>query len=118
MSEQLELTWETGTRSVPILHLRGRLDAAGAQQLHAAALASLRDNNEPNLVVDLAEVGFVASTGLATFLLLHEEFVEAKGIIVFVNAIPAVMQVISLLNIDQFLRLESSADAAFDLIGV
>lgn len=117
MVDQLELTWETGSIPAPILHLRGRLDTAGAKQLREAALVSLKDSGESNLVVDLAEVDFVASTGLAIFLLLTEEFVEAKGIIVFVNATPAVMQVISLLNIDQFLKLETSAEAAFALIG-
>ena len=39
------------------------------------------------------------------FLLLTEEVGEMDGTIVFANATPSVMQVISLLNIDQFLKL-------------
>ena len=116
MSGPLELNLINGP--VPVLRLRGRLDAAGAQTLHVKALASLKESGERNLVVDLAEVDFVASTGLATFLLLTEEFTEAHGTIVFANATPAVMQVISLLNINQFLNLENSEDAAIDRIGV
>ena len=118
MADQFEFTWETTTVPVPVLRLRGRLDAGGAQKMHEAALSSLRDADNSNLVVDLAGVEFVASTGLATFLLLTEEFTEVLGTIVFVNATPAVMQVISLLNIDQFLILETSEEAAFGLIGV
>ena len=116
MSDQLVLDWETESVPVPVLHLKGRLDVAGAQQFHEVALASLKDAGEPNLVVDLAGVEFVASTGLATFLLLTEEFAEVQGAIVYVNATPAVMQVISLLNIEQFLSLETSLEAAFGLI--
>ena len=116
MADQLELAWETESVPIPVLRLRGRLDAAGARKLHEVALASLKDAGELNLVVDLAGVEFVASTGLATFLLLTEEFAEVQGTIVYVNATPAVMQVISLLNIDQFLALETSQEAAFGLI--
>ena len=116
MAEQLNLIWETGTTPVPVVRLQGRLDADGAQQLREAALASLKESGEPNLVVDLAGVEFVASTGLATFLLLTEEFADAPGTVVFVNAAPSVMQVITLLNIGQFLKLEDSQEAAFALI--
>ncbi len=118
MAEQLEITWETDTTHVPVLHLKGRLDAEGAKQLHAAAMGSLKDDNQKSLVVDLAGLEFVASTGLATFLLLTEEYAEVEGTIVFVRATQAVMQVISLLNINQFLKLENSLEAAFDLVGV
>ena len=118
MAEQLDITWETGSTHVPVLYLKGRLDADGAKQLHQAAMKSLKEDEEKSMVVDLAEVEFVASTGLATFLLLTEEFAEVDGTIVFVRATPAVMQVISLLNINQFLKLESSMDAALSLVSV
>lgn len=118
MAEQLELNFETSSQPVPVLHLRGRLDAAGAEKMHDMAIASLREAGEQKLIIDLAEVEFVASSGLAKFLLLTEEFAEARGTVVFANATPAVIQVISLLNIEQFLKLESSVAAACDLIGV
>lgn len=118
MANSLQLTWETATVPVPVLRLQGRLDANGAKEMHEAALTSLKNDGITNLVIDLAEVEFVASTGLATFLLMTEEFFEAQGTLVFVNATPTVMQVISLLNIDQFLKLEDSLESAFGLIGV
>jgi anti-sigma B factor antagonist len=117
MINKLEISWESEPTPVPVLQLHGRLDAEGAQQLREAALASLKNDGEPNLVVDLGGVEFVASTGLATFLLLTEEFADVPGKVVFVNAAPAVVQVISLLNISQFLQLAPTADAAFTLIG-
>ena len=117
MSNHLEMVWDKGSKPVPVLHLKGRLDAAGAKKLHEASMSSLKEDNQKWLVVDLAGVDFVASTGLATFLLLTEEYAEVKGTIVFVGATPAVMQVITLLNIDQFLKLEVSLEKAFDLVG-
>ena len=118
MAESFEITWEKGQVEVPVLHLRGRLDAAGAKEMHEAVLHSLKIEGNTNLVIDLAGVEFVASTGLATFLLMTEEFFEVQGNLVFANATPTVMQVISLLNIDQFLKLEDSVEAATGLIGV
>lgn len=117
MNKRLDISWESESVPVPVLRLKGRLDADGAQQLREAALASLKTDGVPNLVVDLGGVEFVASTGLATFLLLTEEFADVPGKIVFVNAAPAVMQVIALLNISQFLKLAPTEAAAFTLIG-
>ncbi len=117
MAELLSITLESDSVPVPVLHMKGRLDADGSVQFREAARAFLRQTDKPNLVVDLAGLEFVASTGLATFLLLTEEFVEVQGTIVFANAIPAVMQVLSLLNIDQFLTLATSEEVAFGMIG-
>ena len=117
MADNLEISWEKGSVPFPVLKLKGRLDAIGAPDLHEAAMSVLTDNENPNLVVDLAGVEFVASTGLAIFLLLHEEFSEAGGKVVYVNADLAVIQVIELLNIDQFLNLQESAEAGFEMIG-
>ena len=117
MTETMKIEWDTSSGSAPVLRLIGRLDAAGAKQLHEAAMASLKNEKEKNLVVDLAGVEFVASTGLATFLLLTEEYTEVQGAIVFVNATQAVLQVINLLNIEQFLKLEDSLESAFGLVG-
>ena len=118
MAEQLKIEWETGSTPAPVLRLAGRLDAAGAKLLHEAAMGSLKMDNQKNLVVDLSGVEFVASTGLATFLLLTEEYAEVHGTVVFVGATQAVMQVITLLNINQFLKLEDSLEGAFGLVGV
>ncbi len=117
MAAMLSITWESDSVPVPVLHLKGRLDAEGSVQLCETVRAFLRQTDQPDLVVDLAGLEFVASTGLATFLLLTEEFVEIHGTIVFANAIPTVMQVLSLLNIDQFLTLATSEEAAFGMIG-
>ncbi len=117
MAEILSITWESDSAPVPVLRLKGRLNADGSVQLRETVRTFLQQADKPGLVVDLAGLEFVASTGLATFLLLTEEFVETKGTIVFANAIPAVMQVMSLLNIDQFLTLATSEEVALGMIG-
>ncbi len=117
MADQLTMTWEPNPVSIPVLRLKGRLDVVGANQLRDEARRSLQIAGELNLVVDLADLQFVASTGLATFLLLTEEYAEVGGTIVFAKAIPAVIQVILLLNIDQFLKLAQTEASAFEMIG-
>ncbi len=117
MADQLELTWEPNPSTAPLLRLKGRLDVLGTERLRDEARRSLQVDGRVNLVVDLAGLEFVASTGLATFLLLTEEFTEVQGTIIFANATPAVKQVISLLNIDQFLNLAASEETAMEMIG-
>lgn len=113
MSENIRFEWGKNDAPHPVLKLNGRLDATGAKELQALAMVSLKEEGKKNLVVDLAGVEFVASTGLGTFLLLTEEFNDAEGNIVFVNATAAVLQVVALLNIDQFLNMEESEVEAF-----
>lgn len=117
MTNSLQITWEKETYPVPVLRLKGRLDADGANEMHNAAVEFLKTEGKADLVVDLAEVNFVASTGMATFLLMSEEFSEVQGTLVFANATPTVRQVISLLNIGQFLEIEDSLETAFGTIG-
>jgi len=118
MDNSLELTWEKDSSPVPVLRLKGRLDSSSSKLLLNAARSSLQLDGATSLVIDLANLEFVASTGLASFLLLTEEFNEVKGIVVLANATPPVMKVISLLNIDQFLNLANSEDEAFSQLCV
>jgi anti-anti-sigma factor len=61
----VNLTYEDREDGVRLIHLSGRLDLEGSQQidLKFAALTAL---DQRTVVVDLTEVDFVASLGLAT----------------------------------------------------
>lgn len=118
MADQIQFAWESESVRIPILRLSGRLDVSSAELLREQARTALESEGRPTLIVDLSGLEFVASTGLATFMLLTEEFAERDGSIVFAGPTAAVSQVIALLNIDQFLKLEDSEEAAIRLIGV
>lgn len=110
MSDKLEIA-KAGDRSgVPILKLQGRIDARGAQELRDRC-AELRDAGHANLVLDLDGVSFVASSGLGTFLLLTEEYRSGGGRLVLAAPQGGVVQVLQLLNLDQFLEIAPSLES-------
>lgn len=111
MSDQLEITLGTGRDDVPVLRLRGRIEAPGAQRLRERC-AELHDSGCSRLVIDLDGVTFVASSGLGTFLLLTEEFRSAGGKLVLAAPRTGVTQVLELLNLDQFLEISPSIEGA------
>jgi anti-anti-sigma factor len=100
---------------ISILRVSGRLDAKNAQQLmnacHEARAA------EGRVIVNLADVTFVASSGIGTLLALTEEFREAGGTIHLVSLSDAVTSVVELLNLRQFLNIGVSEQGALETIG-
>ena len=115
MSKQFTITQDNDNHSVPVLRLGGRLDADGAHALRKTAL-EFKERGISRIIVHLAELEFVASSGLGTFLLLTEEFLDVGGSISFVAPSPDVRQVISLMNIDQFLNLADTEEEALQKI--
>ena len=65
-----------------------------------------------NLIVNLAEVDFVASSGVGSLLALTEEFEEEGLRICFVHLSDVVESVIKLLNLDSFLTILEDEAAA------
>lgn len=110
MSDKLEITAAGERTGVPVLCLRGRIDAQGAQDL-LGRCAELREAGHANLVLDLDGVSFVASSGLGSFLLLTEEYRSAGGRLVLAAPQGGVVQVLELLNLDQFLDIAPSLDS-------
>jgi anti-anti-sigma factor len=117
MHEQFEMRVDRVAGSAPVVRLKGRLDAAGAQELRGQCL-DLREQGEARIVLKLAEVTFVASSGLGTFLLLTEEFGNAGGRIVLAEPSESVMRVVQLLNLDKFLQIAESLEEARATVGV
>ena len=111
MSKQFTITQDKDNETIPVLHLSGRLDADGAYTLRTRVL-EFKERGHTRVVIHLAELEFVASSGLGTFLLLTEEFLDVGGSISFVAPSPDVRQVISLMNLDQFLNLVDTEEEA------
>jgi len=65
----------TGDAAAAVLTLRGDLDLATAPNL-TAAVAAVAGENPPVLVLDLTEVGFLASAGLTALLAACREAPE------------------------------------------
>ncbi len=96
--------------TVTALRLRGRFDARAATVL-TARCAEVRAAGR-HLVINLAAVTFIASSGIGALLALVEECRQSRTRVRLAVVPPAVDSVIRLLNLDQFLSVDASeADA-------
>jgi anti-sigma B factor antagonist len=93
------------------LRVFGRLDSASADQL-ARRCAQVRSEGR-NLVLNLEQVSFVASSGVGALLAVAEQFRDSGSELRLAALSPAVDSVIRLLNLDQFLEIQTSEDDAF-----
>lgn len=101
---------------VAVLRVSGRLDAKNAQQLMTAC-QDARGSGGGHVVLNLADVTFVASSGIGTLLALTEEFRDAGGAVHLVSLSDAVTSVVELLNLRQFLNIGVSEQGTLEAIG-
>lgn len=108
--ERLEITNPHTHERFTILRLEGSLDADGAATLDEHACKVMESGR--HLVLHLAGIQFMSSTGIGVLLALSEEFQE-RGLSVRLSApSKAVSGPIELLCLDRFLNLYDSDDQA------
>ncbi|MGH2570649.1 MAG: STAS domain-containing protein [bacterium] len=115
MVKEFSIT-ESARQGAAILRVTGRLDARNAQILLRTCRAH-EEKGDRNLVINLSEVTFVASSGVGTLLALTEELADAGGTVHLVALSDPVKSVIELLNLTQFLNLGASEAEALEAIG-
>ena len=100
-------------RNLPVVSVAvgGRLGASGAQDM-LRRCESLIEEGFVHLIVDMAEVSFMASSGAGALVVLSERFRVKNGSVQIVRPSSAVSRVIDLLNIHRFLVLSESVEAA------
>lgn len=93
------------------LHLRvltQRIDAATTLDFKEKVRQALQPDGPP-IVLDLATVGFIDSSGLGALVGLHKTLNDARGI-TFINLSPAVAQVFRLTRLDEVLHVLAIQD--------
>ena len=107
---ELEITESACDGRTAVLRLRGRLDASTASALleHRAAL----QGDGQNLVLNLAEVSFLGSSGVGAMLVLVERFAERAGAVHFAAPSQAVRSVVDLLELGEHLPIHATEDEA------
>jgi anti-anti-sigma factor len=90
----------------------GEVDAATADELSSAVAAALAGGYQ-RVVVDLAQVGFIDSTGLGVLVKSHRAAVAAGASFAVVNPTPMTRKLIRLLGLDQLLTIFDSHEQAF-----
>ena len=112
MPEQFQITTGPAHPSAVVLRVSGRLDSASAPQL-AQRCAEVNASGR-NLVLNLEQVSFIASSGVGALLAIAEQFNATHRALRLVALSPAVDAVIRLLNLDQFLSIHAGEQQALE----
>lgn len=113
MPEDFRITTVTLGR-VTLFRVAGRLDARTTPQLQARCTEVRKPGIQ--MVLNLAEVSFVSSSGVGTLLAIAEETRMVGGGLRISPPSAAVRSAIQLLNLDQFLTIDSSEQQALDAL--
>jgi len=114
MDDTFEFTQAGRRGRVVILHVRGRLDARAAVALMNCGTKVADEGC--NLILNLAGVTFIASSGVGTLLALSEVFQEQAGVVRFVELSLSVRTTIELLSLDQMLGIDPDEDSALKVL--
>ncbi|MFF0467356.1 STAS domain-containing protein [Micromonospora zamorensis] len=95
----LQLSVRAG-RGCTVLEVRGELDMATSPQLREN-LQRLVDAGDRRVVVDLAGVGFMDSSGLGALVVMFKALRDAGGRLCLAAVQPAVLSVLSVTSVDQ-----------------
>jgi anti-sigma B factor antagonist len=107
----MELTYDDFPDGVRTIKLRGRMDLEGAAAIDLK-FTSLTATHRAFVVVDLSDVEFMASLGLATLVRNAKAARLREGNLVLLNPRPSVRQVLASTRIDQVLLIYSDLDEA------
>jgi anti-anti-sigma factor len=103
----MELTHDDLSDGVRTIKLRGRMDLEGAATIDLK-FTSLTATHRAFIVVDLTEVDFMASLGLATLVRNARAVRLREGNMVLLNPKPSVRQVLASTRLDQVLHIYSN----------
>jgi len=116
MSHEFDVVVEEENDLATVFRVTGRLDAKNAQELLRKA-KDARERGKKRLIINLAQVSFVASSGIGALLALTEEFQDLGGAVHLVALSEAVSSVVELLNLTQFLRIGENEREVLQALG-
>jgi anti-sigma B factor antagonist len=100
----------SGHAGFDLVAARGDLDVFSAQRFRDAAFHA--DHTAALLVLDLAEVTFLDSSGVGALVTIHRE-ARARGAEVSLVCVPGpVLRVLTIMRLDDVLEVHASLDAA------
>jgi anti-anti-sigma factor len=98
---------ETMTDTDPIVITpSGEIDLASAPQLRQSIKEALDSSRSTVLVVDLADVTFMDSSGLTCLAFAHQQMQERDGHVEVRRANPSVRKLINVVGMDQVVEVQ------------
>jgi anti-sigma B factor antagonist len=100
----LRVSVRTGADDRPVVALAGELDIASTEEVGARLAEALGQGK--GLVVDLAELRFIDSTGITAMFIAHKRAVDAGRVMVLRAPRPNVRKTIGLIGLDKVFLIE------------
>jgi anti-anti-sigma factor len=104
-----------GRGRAAVVRVGGRLDARTSPRLLEHCLAARASGG--HLVLNLADVTFLSSSGVGVLLVLTEKVRADGGTLRLASPSPAVKAPLELLNLHRFLAMDDSEDDALGALG-
>ncbi|MBM0275422.1 STAS domain-containing protein [Micromonospora tarensis] len=98
-------------RGCTVLEARGELDMATSPQLRES-LQRLADAGDQHVVLDLAGVGFMDSSGLGALVVMFKAMRDVGGRLSLAAVRPAVHSVLTVTSVDRVIPVYDSVQAA------
>jgi anti-sigma B factor antagonist len=98
-------------RGCAVLEVRGEVDMATSPQLRDG-LQRLVDAGDRQVVVDLAGVGFMDSSGLGALVMMFKALRDVGGRLCLAAVQPAVHNVLTVTSVDRVIHIYDSVQAA------
>ncbi len=110
----MELDYKLDDRqSVPVIKLSGRFDAEAAAFVKAQ-IANLVNEQHPNLIIDMSQVNFVDSLGLAALVSGLKLCRKNQGVLKLTGLQPNVRLLFEITRLDQAFELYDDLESAFN----
>jgi anti-anti-sigma factor len=90
---------------------RGRLDIASSRRLEAIVVKELEDSHK-NLILDMSDVDYIASSGLKTLVSLWKRARDQRGDLILAGLTPSVREVFMLIGFDLVFTVFKTLDEA------
>lgn len=99
---------------VLVVELQGTLDATNSPLVREAVLAAAA--GAPRVVVDMAPVERVFSSGLSALIAIHKEAEAAGSVVVFCGLRPFLREILRITMLDRIFRTAGDLDQALELL--
>jgi anti-anti-sigma factor len=106
---------EETDRTFAVVTAQGRMDAASAPALEAE-LKALLDQGETRIVVDMAQVSYIASSGLKVLLATLRQVRQRQGRLILCNIQPKVASILEMIGFDQVFSIAPNLATASSLL--
>jgi len=111
MNEPTTLTTETRPSGLLLMKIHGDLDSMGTQMVDEPMNAAL-GNKTSRVLVDLSDVGFISSAGMAMLLVKGKGLRRAGGNMYLTSATDRVREVLALAGFNELFNVYSTMDDA------